>query len=29
MNGRDHSEDLDGDRKIISEWIFGEKGGKV
>jgi hypothetical protein len=24
MKGRDHSEDLDVDRKIILEWILGK-----
>jgi hypothetical protein len=26
LNGRDHSEDLGVDRKIILEWILGEEG---
>jgi hypothetical protein len=27
--GRDHSEDLDVDGKIIFEWILGKWGGKI
>jgi hypothetical protein len=27
--GRDHSEDLGVDGKIILEWILGKQGGKV
>jgi hypothetical protein len=27
--GRDHSEDLDVDGKVILEWILGKWGGKV
>jgi hypothetical protein len=29
MKGRDHSENLDVDGKIILEWIIGKYGGKV
>jgi hypothetical protein len=27
--GRDHSEDLDVDGKIILEWILGKQSGKL
>jgi len=27
--GRDHSEDLDIDEKIIIEWLLNKHGGKV
>jgi hypothetical protein len=29
MKGRDHSEDLCVDERIILEWILGKYGGKV
>jgi hypothetical protein len=29
LKGREHSESLDVDRRIILEWIFGNYGGKV
>jgi hypothetical protein len=29
LKGRDYSEDLDVDGRIILEWILGEYGGKV
>jgi hypothetical protein len=29
MKGRDHSEDLGVDGRIILEWILGKYGGKV
>jgi hypothetical protein len=29
LKGRDHSEDLSIDGKIILEWIFEKQGGKV
>jgi hypothetical protein len=29
LKGKDHSEDLDIDGKIISEWILGKYGGMV
>jgi hypothetical protein len=29
LTGRDHSEDLDIDGKIILEWILGKLGGKL
>jgi hypothetical protein len=29
LKGRDHSEDLCTDEKIILEWILGKWGGKV
>jgi hypothetical protein len=29
LKGKDHSEDLGVDRKIILEWILGKHGGKV
>jgi hypothetical protein len=29
LKGRDHSEDLGVDGKIILEWILGEQGEKV
>jgi hypothetical protein len=29
LKGRDHSEDLDIDERMISEWILGKLCGKV
>jgi hypothetical protein len=29
LKGRDHSEDLGIDGKIILEWILGKQGGEV
>jgi hypothetical protein len=29
LKGRDHSEDLGVDEKIILEWILGKEGTKV
>jgi hypothetical protein len=29
LKGRDHSEGVDVDGKIILEWIVGKQGGKV
>jgi hypothetical protein len=29
LNGRDDSEDLGVDRKIILEWILGKQGGNL
>jgi hypothetical protein len=29
LKGRDHSEDIDVDGKIILEWIFGKVGWEV
>jgi hypothetical protein len=29
LKGKDHSEDLDVDGKIILEWILGKYGGQV
>jgi hypothetical protein len=29
LNGRDHSEDLGIDGRIIFEWILGKEGGNV
>jgi len=29
LKGGDHSEDLDVEGSIVSEWISGKQGGKV
>jgi hypothetical protein len=29
LKGRDHSEDLGVDERIILEWILGKQGGKM
>jgi hypothetical protein len=29
LKGRDYSEDLGVDRKILLQWILGKQGGKV
>jgi hypothetical protein len=29
MHGRDHSDDVDVDWKIILKWVVGKQGGKV